>query len=221
LHIREAIERAQIGESEHKHLESYIRSAIDKLHHSIDLPGTDKAAALRAFLTGYINQVPDIIDALIDIAEASGAFQEIEKLINIAVAYFNCPPEDVRQNQGMLGLIDEAYLSLRLVEETNDRIQARHGFPLLPIDLSIANLVVHSLLGDKFANQLDLAVHYATSELFESKAFDHDDQVGKYLERLQANDWEDLLERWPRIVRFEEQAVSLSLGEHTEQYAIH
>jgi hypothetical protein len=221
LQIREAILRAQQTEIEHKHLESYIRAAVDELHHSITFTDADKTASLMAFVSNYIDRVPDVLEAIIESAKRAGAYADIEKLIAIAVAYFDTPPSSVRKQQGMLSLIDESYLSLRLVEECNDRIQARHGVPLLPIDLAIPNLVVHNLLGDKFANELDLAVHYAVSALFKHDGSRIDEAVGQYLSKMQQDDWRNILHRWPRLEDFEDSAITLSLTRSANLTAVH
>lgn len=221
LQIREAIQQAQETEAEQKHLESFIRLAVGGLHHAISLPEHDRTGALLDFLTNYINRVPDTLDALIESAKRAGAYTEIEKLVTIAVAYFESPPQSVRKDEGMLGLIDEAYLSMRLVEEVNDRIEARYGYPLLPIDLAIPNIVVHSLLGDKFANELDLAVHYALSELFKNAEFKHGDMAAKYLKNMREHDWPNLLGRWPKLASLKESAVALSLDSTSGPVAIH
>ena len=76
----------------------------------------------------------------------------------------------------MITLLDEAYLAHRLVEEVNDRYVANGIAPLIPMDITRANLIVHQLLGDAFANKLDLAVEAAVAgllpdDLFQSPAF--------------------------------------------------
>ena len=99
-------------------------------------------------------------------------------------------------HEGLEGLLDEAYLAHRLVEEVNDRYIAHFDQPLIPLDTTRANLIAHQLIGEPFANQLDEAVHHALAGMLDDASFDQP-SVQAYRERLAAPDTASAWQRWP------------------------
>jgi len=172
LHIRKCIEEARKSESETHSLERYLDDKLPKLHHAIKLPETDQSKVMLRFLTSYIEHVPDFVEALTELVQKAGIYDQARVFLEIAEDYFIKPPNITHEHTGLRALIDEAYLAHRLIEEVNDQIMVDCGLPLAPIDMTVSNVVVHDLLGEEFANELDLAVHYSIEAL-------------------------DVLERWP------------------------
>ena len=68
---------------------------------------------------------------------------------------------------GLEALLDEAFLAHRLLEEVNDHHIRHLQRPLLPLDMTEANLIVHYLLGDEFATRLEHLVQFTASQLLE------------------------------------------------------
>ncbi|HEY6130583.1 MAG TPA: hypothetical protein VIV27_01125, partial [Halioglobus sp.] len=62
-------------------------------------------------------------------------------------------------------LLDEAFLAHRLLEEVNDRHIRHLQRPLLLLDMTEANIIVHHLLGDAFANRLEQLVQFTAAQL--------------------------------------------------------
>lgn len=54
-----------------------------------------------------------------------------------------------------MDLLQGAYIFNRLLEELNDEIESFIGIPLTGTSTMIANIIVHDVIGDKFANRLD------------------------------------------------------------------
>jgi hypothetical protein len=52
-------------------------------------------------------------------------------------------------------LLQGAYIFNRLLEELNDEIESFIGIPLTGTSTMVANIIVHDVIGDKFANRLD------------------------------------------------------------------
>ena len=85
----------------------------------------------------------------------------------MAEDYFLHPPEDLPADGGLEALLDEAFLAHRLLEEVNDHHIRHLQRPLLPLDMTEANIIVHHLLGDDLANALDQLVHETAAQLLE------------------------------------------------------
>jgi hypothetical protein len=68
---------------------------------------------------------------------------------------------------GLEALLDEAFLVHRLLEEVNDYHIRSLGHPLLPLDMTEANIIVYHLLGEQLGSRLESLVQYASAELLE------------------------------------------------------
>ncbi len=219
VRIRESIDHAIEHEAKSHSLRIYVATQIPKLHHAIGLPDSDSPEALIGFLNRYIEHVPDFLDALIDIAQSAGIYPFIEKLIHVAQSYFKHPPDLVGDHQGLLALVDEAYLAHRLMEEVNDRVLMLCGIPLIPMDMSFSNIIVHALLGDEFANQLDIAVHFSMESLFEDFSIDDNAEFKAYVALHKAQGWTELLHEWPCLAG--DSSIVLNLEQRPEEANLH
>lgn len=195
--IREAIAAARRQEEQTHHLEQYLESLTPRLHKAITLPADRPAAALLRFVIGYIEHAPDFLEALGHAMERNGLAAYGRVFLDIAEDFFLQPPEVVHRDGGLRALIDEAYLTHRLIEEINDRLLMLCGIPLAPMDMTMANIVIHHLLGEPFANQLDLAVHYAVEALFQADQLTGNSQLGGFVAQHTRADWANNAVPWP------------------------
>ena len=121
-------------------------------------------------------------------------------MLKIAEQFFIQPPEIMQGHVGLDCLLDEAYLAHRLVEEVNDLYIKHFGQPLIPLDMTVANLIAHQLIGEDFANQLDEAVHHAVDEMLDEDSFALE-SVEAYREKLNSPDTGAAWKRWPCLSR--------------------
>lgn len=158
-------------------------------------PVTDPVETLMGFIDAYIAHVPDMLEAADAVAEAARIREQLLPVLKVAEDFFLQPPDLPADHQGMLALLDEAYLAHRLVEEVNDRYVGHGCGPLIPLDNTRANLIVHQLLGEPFSNELDAIVADALKglvpeSLFEGNAF------SEYRERVDPEACRLLWEQW-------------------------
>lgn len=179
--IRTAIAAARRQERQTHQLEIYLTSLAPRLHKAINLPQENSAAALLQFVERYIEHAPDFLAVLATAMERNGVLACGTVFLEIATDFFLQPPEVVHHDGGLRALIDEAYLAHRLIEEINDRLLILCGVPLAPMDMTMANIIVHQLLGEEFANQLDLAVHYAVEALFQPDQLRGDSRLARFV----------------------------------------
>ena len=197
LQIRQLISEAKHNDPQGEHLAAFTRSKLPVLHHTIKLPCEKPGAALAEFITQYVKHAPDFLEALTQLLQEAGIYEQGQAFLTIAEEFFTAPPKEISDKVGIAALLDKAYLSHRLIEEVSDRIHASCGMPLLPMDMSLSNIVVHALLGDQFANELDLAVHYATEALFSRDGLLNSQAYAKHLAQHHTNCWSHALDRWP------------------------
>lgn len=158
----------EVRQSEHCSLElrHYLQDKINHLHRAIHLPKEERVEALEAFIMHYVEQVPMQLKTL------ARALQQVEALVNseyflqIACDFFTHQPELIERDGGWPTLLAEAYLAHRVVEEIYDRASLQGYFPAITKATVQANIIVHGVLGEEFANQLDLAVFYAVESLY-------------------------------------------------------
>ncbi|MCF5512012.1 hypothetical protein, partial [Pseudomonas sp. PA-3-6H] len=162
------------------------------------------------FVTAYIDLVPDLLDAANDVAREAGIESQIKPVLKIAEHFFLQPPAILAGHDGLDGLLDEAYLAHRLVEEVNDLYIKHFGQPLIPADTTVANVIAHQLIGEDFANQLDEAVHLAVDEMLNEESFALE-SVEAYREQLKSPQTEASWKRWPCLSR--QLGVELSLDQ--------
>ena len=208
--IREAIRIATEQERQSHTLRKIIESQIPMLHEAIRLPKNNAADALLDFVLRYISHVPNFIDAIGGLTKEAGIYQYASIFLRIAEDFFIKPPEVIADHSGLEALLDEAYLAHRLIEEVNDRIIARYSIPLAPMDMTRANLIVHQLIGEPYANQLDFAVFYSTEiNLPDDKQIDGE-AFRRYVDVHKNRGWGVELGRWPCLAEDLEIDVNFS-----------
>ena len=194
--IRQAIAAAKKHERATGQLARLLKTRVSALHKSIQLPSENIIPALLNFIIHYIDQVPEFIDAVDAIADECGLIDYIEPVISTAREFFMEPPALVAGHEGLNSLMGESYLAHRLVEEVNDRFISGYNMPLVPMDMTRSNLIIHHLIGEPFANQLDSAVHLIVDELQQKDLV----FVREACREDRSNRWASDLQRWPCLI---------------------
>jgi len=180
------------------------------LHNAIRLPDHTALETLSEFVVRYIEQVPNCIEAIYNIAQEADILQQVAPLLKVAIDYF-LQPLALTDNRGSLqGLMDEAYLAHRLLEEINDRFIGLCGAPLAPIDMTRSNLIVHALIGEPFANELDQAVLFSAEILLSEYRFSGS-AFNRFFAEHKKHGWSREISRWPCLT--EDLAISLDFGD--------
>ena len=163
--IRETIRAALRNEDETHQMRSRIEQQLPQLQQRLVLPEQDPVAAVMAFISGYVKSVPGCLRLVTAVSKRLGFFDYAAPFLHLAEDYFLQPPDDLPQDGGLEALLDEAFLALRLLEEVNDHHIRHLGRPLLPLDMTEANTIVHHLLGDEFASRMEQLVQFTAGQL--------------------------------------------------------
>ena len=199
--IRATIELAKGHEMETGHLRLLLTRQLPTLHTAIQLPQLQPLAALLKFVTAYIDHVPNCLEAAAAITKEARIDDQTWPLLQLAEDYFLKPSELTDLHIGLDDLLDEAYLAHRLLEEINDRYRVEAGIPLVPIDMTVANLIGHYLIGEPFANELDEAVHFSVDQLLHRRPPTQDNAFRDFVLAHRDNHWEKERARWPCLAR--------------------
>ena len=197
--IRQLIRQAQEQDCASGKLLEFVECRKNQLHAAIKLPEQQAAKGLADFVVRYIKHVPDFIDAIRSMAQEAGIYDDVEPLLKIASDYFLSPPSIVDPHSHLEALLDEAYLAHRLLEEVNDRFMAKSGIPLAPMDMTVANVIAHELIGEPFANELDQAVLFSAELLLNEHGFEGTNFTD-YINTHRDRGWSEELEKWPCLV---------------------
>lgn len=112
---------------------------------------------LTAMLIQYCRLLPILLEEARGLANRDGRAADFDSLHSIAAAFFSSL-EPKRLEFGILGILDKVYFCHRLLEEWHDRRKLITQQAALSWDTSLSNLLVHTLIGDAYANELDAAV---------------------------------------------------------------
>lgn len=190
------IENAVAEEQKHQLLARLIERRLDDISRIIRLPASQPVESLCQYVIDYIAYLPALLSDLHDAAQQTGMTSVTDPVIRAAQQFLLTPPAELERETGLIALMDEAYLAFRLLEEVNESCIHRIGQPLIPLDMCLSNVMIHTLIGEPFANQLDAMVELRVERLFEKRRDYEDTAFGSFMQRLKQADVNQLSQRW-------------------------
>ncbi|WP_461537355.1 hypothetical protein [Spongorhabdus nitratireducens] len=152
--IRELIEEAKRHEQTTLQFKSLIDELMDDCSSLISIPADCNSELLYRFACDYIEQSVVLLEQFSEAARKSGTEDFVYPFLEVARSYLRSH----KRNPIMEDLLDDAYLIHRVAEEINDISMAASGVPLVKLNSTWDSLIIHTLLGEDFANQLDFIV---------------------------------------------------------------
>lgn len=180
-----------------KRLEQHL---VSNIHIAIQLPKQDPVKGLLSFVIAYIERVPSFLEAAKTITGNANINEYAEPFLQLAEDFFLKPPEIIAGHIGLDELMAEAYLAHRLMEEVNDRFMLRTSIPLIPMDMTLSNLVIHNLLGEQFANQLDGAIERIVQTAMLKEHVYESREFKSYVDKHKNNQWQQEYQHWPCLM---------------------
>lgn len=110
------------------------------------------------FVTGYIEQVPYMLKVARTSASNVGLEKEIDCILETVVSYWMEGDDVIPDDLGVIGLMDDAYCSLTLLQAVSDHYRLMTGKYLFPDDLTAANEAMHRIIGEPYVSELDTLV---------------------------------------------------------------
>ena len=116
------------------------------------------------FCFHYIRQIPDLCQSLMVTGRDVGLESLLDNYIGFASRYLAAACDEIELENNPTGLaqflilLQGAYIFNRMLEELDDKTEIFIGVPINDLNMMDANLVVHEILGDNFANRLDKIV---------------------------------------------------------------
>lgn len=194
--IRDLIEQTKKIESESKHLQKQVCEQMEQLHHTIELPEDNACESVIQFIVEYIDHVPDFIEALYSASEEVGIQQFVFPFLTIAEENFLAITSLNEPLTGLDVLLNKAYFAHRLIEEVNDQYLQKTGSTLIPMSMTWSNLIIHSILGEPFANELDKIVEETVKHMMRSQGIYSQSRFENFMDMRNPERW---IEIWTQF----------------------
>ncbi len=162
--------RAQIedGKEIERRTGSLRRAVVDLVSRDGARIADPDVTRIVAFVTRYIEHAPVLMVAVEDAAMRNGTLEDIQPILDATSRYFLAADDIIPDHFGLVGLLDDAYLTHSLVEAISDRYKLQSGRSLLPVEAHGLNAFVRRLIGVPFVEVLDAHVS-ATMESLSSE----------------------------------------------------
>jgi uncharacterized membrane protein YkvA (DUF1232 family) len=156
--VRRKIEAALADEEQSHRLEEATRALIAQTGRR---PAPKEVAKVVAFVRDYVAHVPLVMEAGLDAARKAGIGAEMQRVVGAIRQYWSEPNDLIPDRLGLIGIVDDAYYALCIVQGVADRFRQQTGQALLPQDFTAASLAMRSLIGEPVATALDTYVSAA------------------------------------------------------------
>ena len=171
--MRTHIQSARRHEDRTHELARLLHARLARLHSAICVRSAEPHIHLLSFVTAFVDRTPELLDILQETTRNTPR-EELGELIGDAcMNFFTAPPPLIKGRNGMNGAMAKSYLCHRIIEEINDCHRVFCRQPLLPVDFTSANLIIHQLIGEPLANLLDNLVDVVASRLYDLCDFSH------------------------------------------------
>lgn len=121
-------------------------------------PTAEDVAAVVGLIRGYIEHVPHYIEQGIAASEHVGLAAEMQRMVGELEAYWFASEDAIPDRFGLVGLLDDAYASLFLLQGISEYCRAFAGHSLLEQNLTPLNQAIRQLIGAPIAAQLEARV---------------------------------------------------------------
>jgi hypothetical protein len=196
--LQQLIQKSVAQEQETGQLHQVLQQRLETVERIVQLPEVEALERLYEFVVRYIQQVPQMLEDLHHGAVEAGLLNYVSPILEVVEGFFMAPPKELNEESGLAALMDEAFLAHRLFEEVNDTYIMRVGQPMIPFDMTMSNVIVHSLIGEPFANELEQVVMVAAKGIFgEEKAYEENDKFLAFMDKKENDNLIQIAQRWP------------------------
>ena len=182
--LQQLIQKSVTEEQQTGELHQLLQQRLETVERIVQLPEIEALERLYEFVIRYIQQVPQMLEDLHQGAVEAGLLNYVSPILEVVEGFFMAPPKELNSDSGLVALMDEAFLAHRLFEEVNDTYIMRVGQPMIPFDMTMSNVIVHSLIGEPYANDLEQVVMVATKGIFgEEKAYEKNEKFLAFMDK--------------------------------------
>jgi len=199
--VLEIIHQARRQEAHSGRFFRQVKETTLRLPPSVVVDCRQPAHCLFRFAVEYIEMAPRLIECVDACAVEADSKNLFQPFIDAAIRYFTQPSVLLLRYDGLDGLLIRAYQCHRLMEEMHENNRSIRASELFDLEATLANLVVHEMIGEPFANELDDAITITVAQIARTPDFYNLDlepfinQVNNRAWDWMRNYWENLLVR--------------------------
>jgi len=197
--VTEIINHGKLTEDRSNHLQQALATQVRQLPPVIWVDGDAADHRLLAFITEYIELVPATLACVAASAQEAGLEFLFMPFLQKACGYFLQPSLPITRNAGLDGLMVRAYQCHRLIEELYENNLSLRNNDACKLELTPAGLIVHHLIGEPYANELDQAALRHLGELVEMPEY-YSLDLAPYIATRHGPNWQALSERWAQLL---------------------
>jgi hypothetical protein len=153
--IERQIEKAISDEGQSGRLRRALREHAGS--HGREVGEVDLSGAVD-FVVDYVRHVPVLMRDGLETARIAGLEVEMSSVLAQASSYWQMAEDMIPDRLGLLGVLDDAYCSLTMIQSVSERHERETGRALFSPDLQSANEAMRRLIGEPIASQLDMFV---------------------------------------------------------------
>ena len=133
-----------------------LRRAVVNLAklNNVNITDTD-VGKIAGLVTEYIEHAPALMMVIEEAAARNGVLADVQPILSATENYFLMPDDIIPDHYGLVGLLDDAYLTHSLMEAISDQYKLQSGRSLLPVETHALNAFSKRLIGVPFVNILD------------------------------------------------------------------
>ncbi len=107
------------------------------------------------FVSEYIEHAPALMTLIEDATANYDEQENVRPILDATEEYFLAAEDIIPDRFGLVGLLDDAYLTHSLMQAISDRVKSHTGKSLLPMEPHADNAFIRRLIGEPFASILD------------------------------------------------------------------
>lgn len=176
-----------------------LRETAERLPSSVVIEGYQPATALFQFAIEYIEMAPRLIECVEACAREAGKAELFRPFVDAAIRYFTQPSVLLVRYDGLDGLLIRAYLCHRLMEEMHENNRSIRQSELVDIEATRANLLVHQLIGEPFANELDDSVTVTVLQIAGTPDY-YNLNLDPFVEQVNNEAWNWMRHYWENLL---------------------
>lgn len=197
--ISQIIAQAVAQESVSGQFHRRLQTKAQELHALFRVDADEPADALSGFAREYVEMTPSVIHCVQVCAHHAGVERLFQPFIEAATNYFAHPSVLLAGYEGLEGLLVKAYQCHRLMEEMYENNRSFRNSELLEPEATQANLLVHHLIGEPFANELDQSILITVRQIAGSPDY-YDLDLAPFVTQASAEAWQWMREYWTNLL---------------------
>ena len=209
--VLEIIDQARRKEARSGAFLRQLKGKVASLPSSVAIDGYQPATCLFQFAVEYIEMAPRLIECVEACAKEAGEADLFAPFVDAAIRYFTQPSALLIRYAGLDGLLIQAYLCHRLMEEVYENNHSTRVSELVDLEAIRANLLAHELIGEPFANELDDAITVTVLQIAGTPDF-YDLDLDPFVEQVNNTAWDWMRNYWENLLVRNHIRLSLNPG---------